>query len=366
MEPLFKDILNCFKIEGDFVEAVLVNSGHINDTYVVSFIKKDNTVQKYVLQKINQYVFKEPDKLMDNIIRVTDHIRKKIMDEGGNPERETLKFINEKQGKYFHKTPDGDYWRVYSYIEDAVTYQIVENSNHFYNAGKAFGKFQMYLNDFSVVNLHETIPDFHNTPKRLKALVEAINKDVKNRAITVKSEIDFVMKRAEETNTIVNLLNEGKLPLRVTHNDTKFNNVLIDVNTGDGICVIDLDTVMPGSSLYDFGDSIRSGANTADEDEPDLSKVWIDIGLFEHFTRGYLEMGYSFLTPTELEYLPFSARLITFELGMRFLMDYINGDTYFKIHREGHNLDRARVQFKLVSDMEDKYDKMKNIIVKYK
>lgn len=365
MEPLFEYIMKHFKIEGDFIKAELINSGHINDTYVVSFKNKDSSIQKYVLQKINHYVFKEPEKLMDNIIKVTNHIREKVKNNGGNPDRETLRFILAKNGKFFHKTPQGDYWRVYSYIENAVTYQKVENSNHFYNAGKAFGKFQMYLDDFSVEDLYETIPDFHNTPKRLKALMESIDKDVKNRAITVKPEIDFVIKRAEQTSTIVNLLNEGKIPLRVTHNDTKFNNVLIDVNTGDGICVIDLDTVMPGTSLYDFGDSIRSGANTSDEDEPDLSKVWLDISLFEHFTRGYFEEMHDHLNPTEIEYLPFSAMLITFELGMRFLMDYINGDTYFKIHRDGHNLDRARVQFKLVADMENKYDKMKNIIEKY-
>ncbi|NMB97137.1 MAG: aminoglycoside phosphotransferase family protein [Clostridiaceae bacterium] len=366
MEPLFEDIMKQFNVEGDFIKAELINSGHINDTYFVSFRKKDNKVQKYTLQRINHYVFKEPDRLMNNIIKVTNHIREKVKNENGNPKRETLTFIPALNGKYFYKTPQGDYWRVYSYIENAVTYQKVEDSKHFYSAGKAFGKFQMYLNDFSAKDLHETIPDFHNTPKRLKALIESIDTDSVNRAIAVKPEIDFVMKRAEQADLIVNLLNEGSIPLRVTHNDTKFNNVLIDINTGDGICVIDLDTVMPGSSLYDYGDSIRSGANTADEDEPDLSKVWLDIGLFENFTRGYFEMMHNLLKPKEIEYLPFSSILITLELGMRFLMDYINGDTYFKVHREGHNLDRARVQFKLVADMEKKYDKMKNIVDKYK
>ncbi|HOJ11721.1 MAG TPA: aminoglycoside phosphotransferase family protein [Clostridiales bacterium] len=366
MKPCLEDVLKRFNIKGEFTEAQPVNSGHINDTYVVCFKQNNNTRQRYVLQRINHYVFKEPDKLMDNIIKVTAYLRKKIESSSGNPNRETLSFIPVSSGKFLHVSEDGSYWRVYSYIEDAITYQVVENSNHFYNAGKAFGRFQMLLSDFPVDDLYETIPDFHNTPKRLKALIETIDKDINNRAINVSSEIDFVMKRAEETSIIVNLLDENKLPLRVTHNDTKFNNVLIDTNTGEGICVIDLDTVMPGTSLYDFGDSIRSGANTADEDEPDLAKVWMDIGLFEQFTRGYLEMAGGFLTPTELEYLPFSAKLITFELGMRFLMDYLNGDIYFKIHRDGHNLDRARVQFKLVSDMEAKYDKMKNIVEKYK
>jgi Ser/Thr protein kinase RdoA (MazF antagonist) len=224
----------------------------------------------------------------------------------------------------------------------------------------------MLLSDFPVEDLHETIPDFHNTPKRFKSLIEAIDRDAMNRAKHIKSEIEFAEKRADRTSIVIDMLKENKLPLRVTHNDTKFNNVLIDNETGEGICVIDLDTVMPGSSLYDFGDSIRSGANTADEDEQDLSKVWMDLNLFEQFTRGYLEMANGLFTPLELEYLPFSSMLITFELGMRFLTDYLNGDTYFRIHRDGHNLDRARVQFKLVADMEEKHEQMNKIVEKYR
>jgi len=364
MESYLKDVIRFFNIKGQFVEAKMINSGHINDTYFISLSEnsKDNNRLHYILQRINHNVFKEPEKVMDNIIKVTRYLREKIIAIGGNPDRETLGFISATDGRFLYKSKDGNYWRLYTFIDDAQTYQVVENSNHFYSAGKAFGKFQMLLSDFPVEDLHETIPEFHNTPKRFMSLIESIDRDVMNRAKHVKPEIDFVEKRADKISVVIDLLHENKLPLRVTHNDTKFNNVLIDNKSGEGICVIDLDTVMPGTSLYDFGDSIRSGANTADEDEPDLSKVWMDINLFEQFTQGYLEMASGFLTPLELEYLPFSSMLITFELGMRFLTDYLNGDTYFKIHREGHNLDRARVQFKLVSDMEEKNEQM-NIIV---
>ncbi len=368
MESYLKDVIRFFNIKGELIEAKVINSGHINDTYRISLsynLKDNNARLNYILQRINHNVFKQPEKVMDNIIKVTRHLRKKIIAAGGNPDRETLGFIPTNDGKFYCKTKDGNYWRLYAFIDDAQTYQIVENSDHFYSAGKAFGKFQMLLSDFPVEDLHETIPDFHNTPKRFLSLIETIDRDVMNRAKYVKSEIEFVEKRADKTSIVIDMLKENKLPLRVTHNDTKFNNVLIDNKTGEGICVIDLDTVMPGTSLYDFGDSIRSGANTADEDEPDLSKVWMDINLFEQFTRGYLEMTNGFFTPLELEYLPFSAILITFELGMRFLTDYLNGDTYFRIHRDGHNLDRARVQFKLVADMEEKYERMNKILEKY-
>lgn len=369
LELYLKDVIKFFNIKGEFIEAEMINSGHINDTYFISLndcSKVGNTKSHYILQRINHNVFKEPEKVMDNIIKVTKHLRNKIMTAGGNPDRETLKFIPAIDGRFYCKSKDGNYWRLYAFIDDAQTYQVVENSNHFYSAGKAFGRFQMLLSDFPVEDLHETIPDFHNTPKRFDALIEATKRDVMNRAMHVKPEIEFVEKRAYKTSIVIDLLQENKLPLRVTHNDTKFNNVLIDNKTGEGICVIDLDTVMPGTSLYDFGDSIRSGANTADEDEPDLSKVWMDINLFEQFTRGYLEMANGFFTPLELEYLPFSAMLITFELGMRFLTDYLNGDNYFKIHRGNHNLDRTRVQFKLVSDMEEKSEQMAKIVEKYR
>lgn len=362
----FEDIIKHFTFEGEFVEANAYGCGHINDTYAAYFKKADGQAHRYILQRVNHNVFKSPEKLMENIESVTRHLRNKIIDAGGNPERETLNLIPTIEGKSFYKSDEGNYWRGYVFIEDAQTYQVVENLNHFFNAGKAFGQFQKLLSDFPADKLHETIPNFHHTRKRFEAFVEAVDKDVMNRAKDVRTEIEFAEKRSCDTSVIIDLLEQGKLPLRVTHNDTKFNNIMIDDKTGEGICVIDLDTVMPGSSLYDFGDSIRFGANPAAEDEKDLSKVWMELDLFEQFTHGFLESAGQFLTPMELKYLPFGAKLMTFECGIRFLTDYLNGDVYFKVHRDGHNLDRTRTQFKLVADMEKKFDQMNMIIEKYK
>lgn len=359
------DILVNFEIDGSYINSNMVETGHINDTYVVDFKSRSGDIIKYVLQRINHNVFKDPDKLMENIIKVTNHIREKILAEGGNPRRQTLEFIKTRTGKTYYRCRSGDYWRVYSYIEGAVTYQVVENINHFRSAGKAFGTFQKRLDDFSVTDLHETIPDFHNTPKRFDYFLKVLESDPLNRAIEVKEEIDYVLRKEKDTSIVVNLLDKNEIPLRVTHNDTKFNNVLIDSSTGEGICVIDLDTVMPGSILYDFGDSIRSGATRAKEDEQDLSKVTLDLDLYENFTMGYLEVINGTLSKTEIDLLPFSANLITFELGMRFLTDHINGDTYFKIHRKNHNLERARAQFKLASEIENNYENMDNIVRRY-
>ncbi len=254
----------------------------------------------------------------------------------------------------------------YLFIEEAKTYQLVENPIHFNNAGKAFGRFLKYLADYPAASLYETIPDFHNTAKRYEDFLEAVRRDAKGRAKEIQTEIQFVRERAEDTKVLLTLLEKGALSLRVTHNDTKFNNVMIDDATGEGICVIDLDTVMPGLSLYDFGDAIRSGATTAQEDEMDLSKVWLDLTLFESFTKGFIETAGDSMTEMELEYIPFSARLMTLECGMRFLGDYLNGDIYFKVNREKHNLDRARNQLKLTADMEKKLDLMNEIVYQSK
>ena len=362
----FKEIASHFNFEGEFIEATPYGFGHINDTYAAYFKKCDGMIHRYILQRINHNVFKNPEKLMKNILGVTSYIRMKIIKAGGDPDRETLNLIPSKDGKCYYRSSCGDYWRGYIFIENADTYQVVENLNHFYNAGKTFGRFQKLLDGYPAQSLYETIPDFHNTKKRFEVFLKSVESDVINRAEGVKAEIEFVRERGEETSTLIGLLQEGKLPLRVTHNDTKFNNVMIDNKTGEGICVIDLDTVMPGLSLYDFGDSIRSGANPAAEDEKDLSKVCMDLELFEQFTRGFLEYTGEFLTPLELEYLPFAAKIMTFECGIRFLADYLDGDTYFKIQREEHNLDRARTQFKMVADMEGKFEQMKDIIAKYR
>lgn len=360
------DIVKGFAFDGTFIEAQSYGFGHINDTYAAYFAKADGDVHRYILQRINHNVFKKPEELMANVEGITKHLRKAIIEAGGNPARETLNLVPACNGKSYYKDSDGNYWRAYIFIEGARTYQVVEKPEHFYKAGKAFGTFQKFLASYPASTLNETIPNFHNTKKRFEAFVEAVEKDIKGRAEDVRPEIEFALKRDAEMGALVDLLEKGQLPLRVTHNDTKFNNVMIDDITGEGICVIDLDTVMPGLSLYDFGDSVRFGTNPAEEDEKDLEKVRMDLNLFEVFTKGFLEAAGGSLTPAELDYLPLAARIMTYECGIRFLTDHLNGDTYFKIHRDGHNLDRARTQFKLVADMEQKHDLMTQVVGKYR
>ncbi len=361
----FESIIKNFSLDGSFIKSEPYGFGHINDTYAVYFTMNNGEVKRFILQRINNSIFKSPEKLMENIQSVTSFLRKKIIESGGNPDRETLNVIPAKDGKAFYKSESGDFWRVYAFIEDARTYQIVEKPEHLYNAGKAFGNFQKLLSDYPAETLYETIENFHNTKLRFDALINAIEKDVVNRVKDVKYEIGFALKRYDEVILLVEMLEKGELPLRVTHNDTKFNNVMIDDKTGEGICVIDLDTVMPGLSLYDFGDAIRAGTNTAEEDEKDISKVWMDINLYEQFTKGFLLSAGSSLTKAELLHLPHAAKIMTYECGIRFLTDHLSGDTYFKIHREGHNLDRCRTQFKLVADMEEKFDDMHKVVSKY-
>lgn len=366
MNPDLGDIARQFRFEGGLSEASPYYFGHINDTYIVHFRAASDEIHRYVLQRINHYVFKKPEEVMENVEAVTAHLRKKIVAAGGDPERETLNLIPTVDGRTFYRMPNGDYWRAYAFIEGAQTYQVAENLDHVYSASNAFGNFQRLLSDFPADRLHETIPNFHHTRKRFDAFVEAVEMDVKNRARSVAAEIEFVQQREEETSILVDMLERGELPERVTHNDTKFNNVMIDDESGEGICVIDLDTVMPGLSLYDFGDSVRSGANPAEEDEQDLSKVWVDLEVFDRLAHGYLDAARDFLTPAEVNLLPFSAKLMTFECGMRFLADHLSGDVYFRIHRENQNLDRCRTQFKMVADMEEKLDRMAGIVAKYR
>lgn len=362
----FLQIVGNFRFEGEFIEAVPYGFGHINDTYAVSFLKADGSKHRYILQRINNNIFKSPEQLMNNIERVTEHIKQKLSSKGTDYSRQTLNIIYTNSGESYYKTNENKYWRAYVFIEGARTYQIVENENHLYNAGNAFGKFQNLLSDFEANSLYEVIPDFHNTKKRYSAFLDAVNADICNRASEVKTEIDFVNKRAEDTGKITELLENRKLLVRVTHNDTKFNNVMLDDITGEGICVVDLDTVMPGSSLYDFGDAVRSGTNPADEDERDLSRVCMELRLFEKYTNGYLDATRNVLTDLEIDLLPLGAKLMTLECGIRFLTDYLNGDVYFKIHRDGHNLDRCRTQFKMVEDMEAKWAEMKRIVNMYR
>ncbi len=358
-------IVSNFRIDGELIDVQPYGTGHINDTYASRF-QTDCGVVRYIHQRINQSVFKQPEKLMSNIERVTAHLRKKIIETGGDPRRETLTLVPTVEDRMFYIDGDGKYWRTYLFIEGARTYDVVESLDHVYNAARAFGLFEKMLSDLPGDRLHETIPDFHNTSKRFEAFLEAVKKDVKDRSCSVREEINFVLEREKITSVLADLVAEGKTPERITHNDTKFNNVMIDEKTGEGICVIDLDTVMPGLPMYDFGDSVRIGASTASEDETDLSKVSLDLEMFDFLAHGYLDAIRGFLIPVEIEHLVFSARLITFTIGLRFLTDHLSGDLYFKIHRENHNLDRCRTQFKMVRDIEEKTDRMEAIIEKYR
>lgn len=362
--PDLSEIVKHFRIEGEFLGSRPYGTGHINETYESRF-KRGAAVARYIQQRINHNIFKNVPQLMENIDRVTRHIRKKVMERGGEVNREVLNLIPTVEGKTFYRDGHGEYWRSYVFIEGARTYDAVENLRHVYNASRAFANFQKGLVDLPGGRLFETILNFHHTKKRFDKFLEAAAKDSKNRAALVRPEIEFVKKRAGDTSVIIDLIEKGELPERITHNDTKFNNVMIDDKTGEGICVIDLDTVMPGSPLYDFGDSVRLGGSTALEDERDLSKVSMSLDMFEELTHGYLDAARDFLRPKEIELLAFSCKLLTFECGMRFLTDYLEGDVYFRIHRESHNLDRCRTQFKMVSDMEEKMEEMLKIIKKY-
>ena len=335
--------------------------GHINSTFFVS-VKGE---KKYVLQKINTSIFKNPDQLTANIVGVTKFLRKKVEEAGGDRKREVLRLIRSKQGGYYSKTVEGDCWRMYYYITNTRTYQIVEDPILFYNSAVAFGNFQRLLSDYPADELYETIPNFHNTVSRFADFKKALDADVCGRAASVQDEINFVLEHEEVCSFITDRIASGEYPLRVTHNDTKLNNVMIDNETGEGICVIDLDTVMPGSVLYDFGDSIRFGASSAEEDERDLDKVYMRLELFDDYAKGFLKGLGGSLSEAEMRGLPMGALVITLETGIRFLTDYLNGDTYFATHRDGQNLDRARTQFKLVADMEKKMPEMDAIIEKY-
>lgn len=353
-----------FQFRGELVSQSTYGSGHINDTFLLIFKDNTNIETKYILQRMNQSIFKNPDELMENIVNVTTYLRKSIIRNGGDPERETLNVIKTNDNKNYFVDVHGKYWRAYLFIVDSISYDTVEKPEDFYQSAVAFGRFQQMLADYPADTLHEIIKGFHDTKERFKVFKQTVSEDVKGRAASVQEEIEFVLQREELANILGELQSAGELPLRVTHNDTKLNNIMMDRKTGKGICVIDLDTVMPGLAINDFGDSIRFGANTAAEDETDLTKVSCDLELFELYSKGFIEGCAGKLTQKEIEMMPMGAMVMTFECGMRFLTDYLQGDTYFKIHRPNHNLDRCRTQLKLVRDMEQKYDAMKMIIAK--
>ncbi len=349
-------IISNFNIPGNYLFAEPFGGGHINDTFRIT-TNQGGTEVRYTLQRINHYVFKNPPELMDNYHRVTDHIHRKLQSQRDSS-RHGLILILAHDNLPYYKDEHGNFWRCYCFVEKARTYDVCESPNQAYTAAKAFGEFQRILVDLPGGRLFETIPNFHNTPKRLKGLEAAIAANPKGRVEDVGNEIDFVMSRRDDISRLSDMLDAGELPERITHNDTKLNNVLIDYESEEGICVIDLDTVMPGLVHYDFGDLVRTSTSPALEDEKDLSKIHMRFEMFEALLRGYLSTASDFLTPAERKMLPFSGKLITLEIGIRFLEDHIRGDLYFKTHRVNHNLDRARSQLKLVESIEDQMDSM--------
>ena len=350
-----------FAFPGTFVEAIPYGNGHINDTYRLTFEQSGRLVH-YILQQMNRKVFRKPEELMENIEGVTAWLKKKIQENGGDIYRETLNVIPSAEGKAWCVDDTGEYWRAYYFIENALCLDQAAGTQDFYESAVAFGHFQRLLSDYPADTLHETIPDFHNTPDRFRKFRAAVEADVCGRAAAVQDEIRFVMEREAFTHTLMDRLAEGKLPLRVTHNDTKSNNVLIDKATGRGLCVIDLDTIMPGMSMYDFGDAVRFIANTSAEDEPDTSKVFFDTGKFRAFAKGFIRETKDLLTEVELKNLVKASFSITVEQASRFLDDYLTGDHYFRYEYPKHNLVRARCQLQLAKDIEKKWSELEWII----
>lgn len=358
---IISEIASHFAFEGRLIHSEPYGCGHINDTYCLWFDRGSRPPIRYILQKINTGIFRDIDGLMSNISLVTKHIRKKLASDGGDAVRGTLTVISTLDGKLYYRTADGGCYRAYGFVENTVSLQSVENPAQFGSLAAAFGHFQEQLADFDASLLVETIPNFHNTVKRFEAFSESVKANRAERRAYAEREIEFAVNRENDAGVLVGMLARGELPLRVTHNDTKLNNVLFDAVTDDAVCVIDLDTVMPGLVHYDFGDSIRFGASTAAEDEKNLDKVSMSLELFEAYARGFIASCGDKLTDAEIELLPFSAKLLTYECGIRFLSDYLDGDTYFKIHYPEQNLDRCRTQLKLVADMEKKMPIMKDI-----
>jgi thiamine kinase-like enzyme len=354
-------IIEKFDIPGKYVDFRPQSTGHINETYIVTF-ERDNTRTRYILQRINKDIFKNPVQLMENMQRVTEHIHQKLLEEKA-PDfaRKSLTLLLTKDGSNVYQDEENQYWRVCRYIENTQCYESIEMPEQVYEAAKTFGEFQTRLIDFPPPRLHEIIPDFHNTPKRFQAFEEVLQRDSHNRAKEVRGDIDYALRNESMVYALSDLQKKNQLPERITHNDAKINNILLDENASQGLCVIDLDTVMPGLSLYDFGDMFRTTICKAKEDEPDISKIQIELPFFKALVQGYLSGTQKFLTPLEKSLLVTAGKLITFEQGIRFLMDYLNGDTYYRIHRKNQNLERARAQFRLVqlaSEQEDPLDRI--------
>ncbi len=361
-EKQLQEISKKFQIYGEILHAETLKIGHINETYTATY-DQGGTRVRYIHQKINGHVFKNPVGVMRNVMRVTTHIRKKL--EARNVRdvtRRSLIVIPTRDGKSFFQNGDSEVWRTFVFVEGVETYEAVQTPDQAFQAGRAFGEFQHHLVDLPGERLLETIPNFHHTRKRFAALQQAIQKDHYNRAKEAGAEIDFALQHEPVVDVILNAMAKGRIPERITHNDTKFNNVMLDVLTGEAMCIVDLDTVMPGCALYDFGDMVRTTTSPTLEDELDLTKVKMQMPMFKKLAEGYLSTAGQFLTRTEKSHIAFSGKLITFEIGIRFLTDYLSGDQYFRIHRPAHNLDRCRTQFKLVESIERQEEAMQKYV----
>lgn len=363
-DSVISQILAAYVLPGTVADVARHGKGHINDTFCVVCKTPEGGTARFILQRLSQAAFPHPEEVMENFVGITSYLRREILAEGGDPLRETLSLVKTGDGADFVTDAGGRAWRLMPFIENADCYQSA-TPELFAASGRAFGRFQYMLRDYPARTLHETIPHFHDTESRFEQFLAALEADKMNRAEGVSPEIQFILRRKADCGVALRALREGKLPLRVTHNDTKLNNILIDRDTHEGICIIDLDTTMPGLAINDFGDAIRFGANHCMEDEQDLTKVNFDISLYEVFTRGFLEGARGSLTFAELEYLPWGARLMTLECGIRFLTDYLDGDHYFHVSHPRQNLDRARTQLKLVKDMEEQFDAMGAVVAKY-
>lgn len=362
--PVLAEVLDAYTLPSTVLGAVRYGQGHINETYCVVCQPQEGDCIRFILQGLSQAAFPHPEDLMENFVGITSYLRNKIIAAGGDPLRETLSLVKTKGGKDYYTDTNGKAWRLTPFVENTDCFQSA-TPELFEASARAFGRFQFMLQGYPAETLHETIVNFHNTEDRYAKFIAALEADKQGRAKAIQEDVQFVLDRKEDCSVALKALREGILPLRVTHNDTKLNNILIDRDSHEGICVIDLDTTMPGLSINDFGDSIRFGANHSREDEKDLNKVNFDIKLYEVYTRGFIEGAKGGLTKAELEYLPWGARLMTLECGIRFLTDYLDGDHYFRIHYPEQNLDRCRTQFKLVRDMEEQFEEMAAVVQKY-
>jgi Ser/Thr protein kinase RdoA (MazF antagonist) len=364
LEAQLQEISKQFQIYGEILHAETCKIGHINETYSATY-DQGGTRVRYIHQKINKSVFKDPALVMHNVERVTSHLRRKLAGhQTKDVTRRCLTIVPTRDGQSYYSDSVGECWRTFVFIEGVQTFEAVQSPRQAFEAGKAFGLFQHLLVDLPGGRLADTIPHFHHTRKRFQALQQAVANDHVNRAVSAKAEIDFALRHEAMVDVLLNALAGKKIPERITHNDTKFNNVMLDTATGEAMCVVDLDTVMPGCVLYDFGDMVRTTTSPTLEDELDLSKVRLQMAMFKKLAEGYLSTAAAFLTKAEREHIAFAGKLITFTIGLRFLTDHLAGDTYFRIHRPGHNLDRCRTQFKLVESIEQQEEAMQTFVDK--